>query len=151
VHARLAPTITQASASESAAILAFEEQHFPGWLPYYQHTLSRQGTAEVIVAREGSQGIVGTVLVVDPRAAGWREEIRWLSLLGDETGGVGVLGVAEPMRGQGIGLALAARVTELLRERGLRSSYIGWTWLVDWYGKLGYQIWQSYHMSWREV
>jgi hypothetical protein len=55
------------------------------------------------------------------------------------------------MRGQGIGLALAARVTEALYERGLTNSYIGWTWLIDWYGRLGYQVWQEYIMAWRQL
>jgi predicted N-acetyltransferase YhbS len=54
---------------------------------------------------------------------------------------------AESLREQGIGLALAARATEIVRERGLARSYVGWTWLVDWYGKLGYRVWQEYIMA----
>lgn len=57
------------------------------------------------------------------------------------------LGVAEPQRGQGIGLALAACVTATLWERGVETSSVGWTWLVDWYGKLGYRLWREYWMS----
>lgn len=151
IYERLHPTITiaQATSAHAHAILAFEQQHFPQWLPYYQHVLQHQGYADVVVAKETNQGIVGTALVVDPHAKGWSDDIRWLSLLGKNTGGVGTLGVAESMREQGIGLALAARVTELVHERALERSYIGWTWLVDWYGKLGYQVWQEYVMSWR--
>lgn len=103
----------------------------------------------MVVAKEASQGIVGTAQVLNAHAAGWDNDIRWLSLLGTNTGGIGVLGVAEPLREQGIGLALAARVTEIVRERSLERSYIGWTWLVDWYGRLGYKVWQEYIMSWR--
>jgi GNAT superfamily N-acetyltransferase len=89
--------------------------------------------------------------VEDPCAPWWQADIRWLAVLGEQTGGIGPLGVVESMRRRGIGLALAARVTEVLRERGLEKSYIGWTWLVDWYGRLGYQIWQEYIMSWRQL
>jgi len=55
----------------------------------------------------------------------------------------------EAVREKGIGLALAARVTELLQQRGLGMSYVGWTWLVDWYGRLGYRVWREYVMSWK--
>jgi beta-N-acetylhexosaminidase len=149
IYERLRPTITirHATPEDTAAILAFEGHHFPQWLAYYQRVLASQGAADVVVAEESSQGIVGTSFVEDPRAAWWQDDIRWLSLLGKQTGGIGPLGVAEPMRAQGIGLALAARVTETLCERGLTNSYIGWTWLVDWYGRLGYQVWQEYLMS----
>jgi len=151
VYERLRPTITitQATPVDATAILSFEEQHFPRWFPYYQRVLHHQGYADVVVAKEVNQGVVGTSLILDPHAPGWHDDIRWLSLLGKNTGGAGALGVAESMREQGIGLALAARATELVHERGLERSYLGWTWLVNWYGKLGYQIWQEYVMSWR--
>lgn len=151
IYERLRPTITiaQATATDVDAILAFEEQHFPQWLQHYQRVLHHHGYADVVVAKESHQGIVGTSFVKDLHAAWWQYEIRWLSLLGENTGGVGPLGVAPTMREQGIGLALAARVTELVHERGFKRSYIDWTWLVDWYGRLGYQVWQEYIMSWR--
>ncbi len=151
IYERLRPTITiaLAAAADVDAILSFEEQHFPGWFPYYQRVLQREGYAEVLMAKEVNPGIVGTCLVADPHTPGWQDDMRWISLLGKNTGAVSVLGVAESMREQGIGLALAARATELVQERGLERSYLSWTWLVNWYGKLGYQVWQEYVMSWR--
>jgi beta-N-acetylhexosaminidase len=153
IFQRLQPTITlrQASPEDAPAILAFEGLHFPRWLPYYQHMLAFGGESDVVVAQERSQGIVGASCIDDPRAPWWQEDIRWLSLLGEQTGGIGLLGVAEPMRAQGIGLALAARVTEALHKRGLTNSYIGWAWPVDLYGRLGYQMWQEYIMAWRQL
>ncbi len=153
IYERLPPTITlrHASTEDATAILAFEGQHFPQWLAYYQRVLAFGGATDVVVAEERSQGIVGTSFVEYPRAPWWQDDIRWLSLLGEQTGGIGPLGVAEPMRAQGIGLALAAHVTEALYERGLTNSYVGWTWLVDWYGRLGYQVWREYVMAWRQL
>ncbi len=149
VYERLRPgiTIAQATPAEVQAVLEFEGQHFPQWLPHYQRVMEYAGYTDVVVARDITRGIAGTSFVLDPRASWWQHDIRWLQLLGENTGGVGPLGVAEYMREQGIGLALAARVTELLCERGLEKSYVGWTWLIDWYGKLGYQLWQEYIMS----
>ena len=66
------------------------------------------------------------------------------------TGGVGALGVIKSMRKQGIGLALAAKTTEVIQSNGADYSFVGWTWLKDWYGKLGYKVWHSYqegHLS----
>lgn len=152
VYSRLRPTITitQATSDAAAAILSFEERHFPQWLPYFQNVVRQHVYADVVLAREVNQGIAGiagTALVIDPHSPGWNDDIRWLSLLGESTGGIGTLGVAESLREQGVGLALAARVTEIVRQRGLERSYVGWTWLVDWYGKLGYRVWQEYIMA----
>jgi len=147
------PTIAIAPATQgdAEAILAFEALHFPGWLRFYQRIVEHQSYADMVIAKDSELGIVGAACLVDQHVSWWQPDIRWLRLLGEQTGGVGVLGVAEPMREQGIGLALAARATECLRERGLAKSYLGWTWLVDWYGKLGYRVWQEYRMSSRHL
>ena len=143
-------TVTTAAPGDAVQVLAFEAQHFPEWLPFYQRVLERGGHADVVLAQHTEYGIVGVSGVVHPRAAWQSHDSLWEQLLGKDVGGVGPLGVAEDLRENGIGLALAARVTELLRERGARTAYVGWTWLVNWYGKLGYHIWQEYVMSWRK-
>jgi GNAT superfamily N-acetyltransferase len=140
--------ITTAEQADLPAILTFEAAHFPGWLIYYER-MATQGTADDIVLAKDSGGqIVGTSFVTDFRSD-WLHDFVWQQLLGDNIGGVGPFWVAEPMRGRGIGLALAAWVTELLQSRRVATSYIGYTWLVDWYGKLGYRVWREYRMSWR--
>ena len=44
------------------------------------------------------------------------------------------------------GVIYGVRALEILRERGCRTAFLGWTWLVEWYGKLGCQVWQEYIM-----
>lgn len=140
-------TITTAGRRDIPAVLAFESLHFPKWLRYFEVVVEHDDYADIVLAR-GSRGeIIGASFVIDSRAAWRRGDIVWEKLLGANTGGVGPLGVAEDKRENGIGLALAARVTELLRARRIATSYIGYTWLVDWYGKLGYKVWQEYIMS----
>ena len=117
--------------------------------PRYQQVMLGGGYADVVVARDRREGIVGTSSVMDSRTMG--HTFVWEQLLAAPLGAVGPLGVAEHVRGNGIGLALAARVTERLHERGVATSYIGWTWLVGWYGRLGYQTWQTYTMSWKQL
>lgn len=144
-------TIAAAEPEDISAVLAFEAQHFAKWLRYFQMVVEHNDYADIVLARDSRGEIIGTSFVIDPRAA-WRQgDIVWKELLGANIGGVGPLGVVEDKRENGIGLALAARVTELLRARGIAASYIGYTWLVDWYGKLGYKIWREYIMSWKTL
>ncbi len=144
-------TIGPGTQADVPAVLEFEARHFPRWLPYYQRVMDHNGYADVVVAKDIRQGIVGTSCVMHPHASWQRHDIVWRQLLGENTGGIGPLGVAESMRENGIGLALAARVTELLHARGFETSYIGYTWLLNWYGKLGYHLWRDYTMSWKKL
>jgi pimeloyl-ACP methyl ester carboxylesterase/GNAT superfamily N-acetyltransferase len=144
-------TIETARPKDGPALLAFEGQHFPAWLHYYQEIVERGGCGDVVVARHPERGIVGTSCAEHPHAPWRRGNFVWALLLGEDTGCLGPLGVAASVRENGIGLAIAARVTELLRERGAARSYVGWTWLVDWYGRLGYKVWQEYVMSWKTL
>jgi beta-N-acetylhexosaminidase len=51
------------------------------------------------------------------------------------------------MRNRGIGLTLAAYATDVLRREGFRHSYLGYTWLEQWYGRLGYRTFRSFWMG----
>jgi beta-N-acetylhexosaminidase len=144
-------TLEMAAPADAPAILEFERRCFPGWLHAFEHVADHGEYDDILFARDGRGEILGTTLVMDPRSR-WRQDaFVWSELLGENTGGVGPLGVQEEARGRGIGLALAARVTRLLKQRGVATSYIGWTWLVDWYGKLSYHVWQEYRMSWKQL
>lgn len=113
--------------------------------------VERGGCGDVVVARHPEWGIVGISCAEHPYASWRRGNFAWALLLGEDTGCLGPLGVAASVRENGIGLAITARVTELLRDRGAAKSYVSWTWLVDWYGRLGYKVWQEYVMSWKTL
>jgi predicted N-acetyltransferase YhbS len=61
------------------------------------------------------------------------------------------VGTAESWRKRGIGTALIARGTEILIERGATHGFIGWTGEISFYGRIGYTVWQTYQMSWRDL
>lgn len=46
---------------------------------------------------------------------------------------------------------MVARASEILRERGARYAHIGWTGLVDFYGRLGYAVWREFQISRRDI
>ena len=64
--------------------------------------------------------------------------VVWKTLLGDDLGGLGAVGAASSERGRGIGTALVALASEILRESGVGASLIDCTSLTDFYGRLGY-------------
>ncbi len=132
--------IHPASVDLQNAVLRFERLNFPLWAQFFE---GAQGYCEsnVIVASNSSGTIVGSVLLSSSLA------IPWKHALGNRCGSLGVLGVAKHMEGRGIGLALAACGAELLRGRGCSACHIGWTGLIDWYGKLGATPWATYHMG----
>jgi beta-N-acetylhexosaminidase len=143
-------TITTATPADVPAVLAFEAHHFPEWRRYFEIYAEERGPDSLALARNAQREIIGTALVDAPRPE-QPPDTPWETLLGTGVGGGGTVGVAEAWRENGVGLAIAARVTELLKERGCAVSYVGYTWLVDWYGRLGYTVWREYHMSWRNL
>lgn len=122
-------------------MVAFEQQWFPLWADFYVNATVDSEARDVIVAQDVDGAIVGSVLL---RVAG---SARWSVDSGVRHGTINVLGVAEDQRGKGVGLALAGRAMEILKERGCVKCYVQWTGLVDWYGKLGTKVWAEYHMG----
>jgi len=122
-------------------LLQFEKAHFPQWYGYFLSKYEQRQYGDVLCVKDHHDAIVGTVIV--------ESDPMWEQLLGKNTGTIGAIGVAEGMRGQGIGLALAAKATEMLKMRNMSTAFLGWTWLIDWYGKLGYTVWREYQMSWK--
>jgi len=60
--------------------------------------------------------------------------------------GCGGGGVAADRHGQGIGTALVASGSEILRDRGARVCHISRTTRTSFYESLGYVRWRSYRM-----
>ncbi len=144
--------IATAKGADIPAVLAFEARHFPRWHPFYADLAAQGAHHEIVVAQDTqSHEVAGATMAMDFRAPHHQHDFRWRQLLGENTGGIGALGVAENWRDHGVGLALAAYATERLKAQGVTTSFVGYTWLVDWYGQLGYQVWRQYNMSWRKL
>lgn len=105
------------------------------WLPYY-----RDAPRERMLSASHNGEVVGCVMLVE-------DDIRLADCFPGRVGGLGCLGVAPEYREHGIGLALANAATEQLRREGYAVSYLGYTWLEDWYGRLGYRTYLRYWMG----
>jgi GNAT superfamily N-acetyltransferase len=137
-------TLTQAGPRDETRVVEFVMGEEPGWARYFTQAFQEGRAADVVLARAAGGAILGAALAEDRLA-------RWSRSFAQPVGAPGCVLTAQAARGRGIGMALSARASEILKERGCRTSFIGWTWLVDWYGKLGYQAWQEYVMSWTRL
>ena len=54
-------------------------------------------------------------------------------------GGPGCVGTLPEYRNLGLGLVMVSKVTEIFRKKGYDYSYIHYTGVADWYGKIGYK------------
>lgn len=133
-----------AHADEIPLILAFEYQHFDGWYHEYTYKTALGEHDEILVAWQEGKGVVGTLLMFSPQSQLLSVNLLWKEMLGENVGGMGAVGVAESERGRGIGMALVAWGTSVLKQRGVGNALIDWTRLVDFYGKAGYQPWRWY-------
>ena len=129
-----------AAKGDAAEVIALQERHFPDWTAFYEHQLTLPGT--VLVARADGR-IVGTCTVEGPA----EYDFLWQALIRGAVGAFGCVGVDPAARQRGIGLAMVARACELLSARGAEVCYCAYTYLEDWYAKLGFTRWRGYTMA----
>jgi GNAT superfamily N-acetyltransferase len=139
--ARAGVSIEVMAEPERAEVMAFEAATFPDWVVWFERLDS-----SALVARDRARAVVGTLLFRGPPGATIYEP-----LLGPEAGTIGCVGVAAAARGAGVGSAMVARASELLRDAGTCACHIGWTRREQFYARLGYGPWRRYHMARRPV
>lgn len=114
----------------------------PSWCKYYDS--AKESVKELVyLAEEGGQ-ILGFVMLC-------QDNMPFAINFNGRVGGLGCLGVIPEKREKGIGLQLAARGTHELKQMGCDYSYLGYTWLEDWYGLLGYKRYARFWMGEKEI
>jgi Predicted acetyltransferase len=102
---------------------------------------------DLAILREDSSGaIVGFSRIYDWESPILGPGIYWRAILGPQAGALGPIGVSEPVRGKGLGLALLRLCLEELDRRGVRKMVIDWTSLGAFYAKMGFVPWKAYRM-----
>ncbi|KAH8556383.1 glycoside hydrolase superfamily [Umbelopsis sp. PMI_123] len=137
-------------------LYAFQERYFSFWLSTYQHHAELGDFPDLIIAREGGdhgQVIASLVLYTANGSHPRRSDVPWSdsSLYGPDCGGMSCVGVADEQRGRGIGLGIVAYANEVLKQRGVKNSYVDWVEAVGFYKRTGYSVWRGYYMSSRQV
>lgn len=136
-------TATAASVDE---LLDFEQREFPQWLRGFRQAMTHGDYSDLLLARDQTNRVIGSLFLFTPLSHPLRRDVLWNVVLGSKTGAMACVGIADAVRGRGVGLALVVRASEILRERGVEHCYIDWVVLTDFYAKLGYQIWRGYDM-----
>jgi ribosomal protein S18 acetylase RimI-like enzyme len=126
-------TFGPAQPRERAAVLAAAEQASAGWSVFFD-----QHYENAWVARAGDE-VIGCLLA--------QPQVTLGAGFPGPTGGLACVGVVPRWRQQGIGLKLAAVATAELARQGLMYSYVGYTWLEGWYGRIGYRPHQYFWMG----
>ncbi|MBI2356744.1 GNAT family N-acetyltransferase [Candidatus Dojkabacteria bacterium] len=124
-------------------IVEFTKENFPNWYEYYRSDMEEERFSEVFYASIEDE-IVGISEL-------WMGECNWKLLFEGSVGGGAALGVSEKHRGKGIGLAMKAWGTQKIKEQGIKYVWIGWTYAVDFYRKLGFEVWREYWSVRKEI
>jgi GNAT superfamily N-acetyltransferase len=137
-------SIRFASELDSDSILQFEKENFPNWYDsYYKRLITREQYEKVFFAEKD-----GKILAVSEL---WDDGCNWDMLFKGKVGGGGALGVSEKYQGLGIGLAMKAWGTQKLKERGIQNVWIGWTYAVGLYEKLGFKVWRKFSKATKKL
>lgn len=135
------------------ALVDFMHRCFPGrWEHETIHYFRKGGTGrEFVVVKEKGQ-IIGFCRINDALSPVIMGNVNWAPLFDIEAvGGIGPLGVDASRRKNGYGLAVVQAAVAALRERGVTDIIIDWTGIIDFYRKLGYDIWKSYGAYKKEI
>ncbi len=144
-------TIAPGTAADSAEVLELNNTHFAGWADTYKFVASLGDYQDFLVVRDPAKGIIGSLIMVGPGSHPRRPDAPWKAIFGANIGGMGEVGIAPDERKRGLGLAMCAVGAEVLRARGVGYCHIGFTSLVDFYGKLGWTVWREYRIGWKEI
>jgi GNAT superfamily N-acetyltransferase len=132
-------TLSVATRAEIPEVLVFEQAVFPQWAYWFD---GKGG--DILLARDRDGFIVGSLLfATDPGV--------YAPMLGGRAGCIGCVGVAPDHNGQGIGTAMVARASELLRDSGTRTCLVDWVVRDAFYMRVGYRPWRHYRMYSRSL
>jgi GNAT superfamily N-acetyltransferase len=127
-----------ATSADRDRLAAFEALHFREWAAYFDG----DALETALVALDDDGAIIGSLMATDQR-----HPQLWRKLLGEDSGTINAVGVAEAARGRGVGTAMVAYACEQLRDRGVGSCHVGWTTELSFYGRLGFQAWRRYETA----
>ncbi len=130
---------------EQEKLLSLLHRCFPGRWEYEAiHYFERGGTGREFVILEKEGEMIGFCRINDASSPFIAQNTYWAPLFEDELGGIGPLGIDREHRKNGYGLAIVQAGTYFLQERGIKRIVIDWTGLVEFYNKLGFNVWKSY-------
>jgi len=127
------------------ALTAFISRCFPGsWDLQHRDYWEQGGTGREYVVLEKQGEIIGFCRINDDQSPLLAQNVYWAPLFEEKLGGIGPLGIDEKERGHRYGISIVQAAIHFLRKRGIGRIVIDTTPFVDFYGKLGYEVWKKY-------
>ena len=118
---------------------------FPGRWTYTTNRRIAVGDLPDILVLVMNQRVEGFCQIFHPGSKWLGPAAFWRRPLGPHYGGLGPMGVSEELRGRGLGLALLCKSLERLIALGVERVGIDWVGPKDFYAKVGFQPWKTYH------
>jgi GNAT superfamily N-acetyltransferase len=138
--------VDAAGEPDADLLLAFLFDEFGGeWWHETRWFLAQGGApSDVLLMRDRDGAIVGLARIHTPQTRPIGPPHFWSGRRPDNAGGLGPIGIARRLRGQGLGSVLLAVALDRLRQIGLADVVIDCTSLLDFYGRLGFTPWITY-------
>lgn len=115
-----------ANENDKEVLLEAVEQVNNSWTLYYKYC-----TNPILLAIEDNR-IVGFEILTLSEATFYTSKYN-------KVGSIGCVGVLKDYRDKGIGRQMVAYALKELKKAGSNMVFIGYTWLEDWYGRLGFK------------
>ena len=134
------------------ALMEFLGSTFPGrWLYETQLRLEAERNPQVVSIMTLGSRVVGFAHTYGPASRRLGPSVYWRKALGTSPGGLGPIGLAEDVRGQGLGLALLCHCAEQLRRSGVERMAVDWVGNLALYTRAGFRRWKEYHAYGRSL
>ncbi|MFD1735434.1 GNAT family N-acetyltransferase [Bacillus salitolerans] len=130
---------------EKIPFLSFMNRCFPGRWEYEAISyFERGGTGREFVILKRENELIGFCRINDDDSPFIAQNVYWSPAFETPLGGIGPLGIDPEERKKGYGIAIVEAGIAYLRKRNIHQIIIDWTGLVDFYGKLGYEVRTTY-------
>lgn len=135
-----------ATLADKDNIITFMRKNWPGrWTKEVIEYFEKGGTGrEYFICLDNKQviafaklGLPDTTEDCISYSLTWRDRFSAL-------GGIGPLGVDQEYRGKHLGYDIVAGAVNVLVDQNVSDMIIDWTGLIDFYRKLGFEVWKSY-------
>lgn len=127
------------------ALLEFLESTFPGrWLYETRLRLEHERSPREIRVMTLGNRVVGFAHVYSSASQRLGPSVYWRKAMGARPGGLGPIGLAADVRGQGLGLALLCDCIEHLRKSGVEQMGVDWVTRSALYAHAGFREWREY-------
>lgn len=138
--------VDAAGEDDRSRLLAFLLAEFGGeWWHETGWFLAEGGApSDILLLRDRHGTILGLARTHTPRTRPIGPPHFWSGRRPANAGGLGPIGIAERLRGQGLGLVLLTAALDRLRRMGLSDVVIDSTSLLGFYGPLGFEPWITY-------